>query len=99
MNHLYCCQLQSDCLNNLVTKGQRYFTIDKLKICFGVVTIREINKIEEFFLPMTYEKGFNILVTDSIISSKIAAFSYTLNSFKLISSAKSEGISYLTVGY
>ena len=88
-----------DRLSNLVNKNNGYFTIDNLKICFGTVAIKEINKAEEFFLPVTYEKNFNILVTESLISSKIAAFTYSLNSFKVIATGKSEGISYITIGY
>ena len=35
-------------LNRLLKKDNRYFTIDKLKICFGSITVKEINKFEEF---------------------------------------------------
>lgn len=90
---------QIDCLNRLLKKDNRYFTIDKLKICFGSITVKEINKFEEFFLPITYEKSFNILATDSVSGSEIAAYSTSLNSFKLRASIKSQGISYLTIGY
>lgn len=89
----------SFCLNRLLKKDNRYFTIDKLKICFGSITVKEINKFEEFFLPITYEKSFNILATDSVSGSEIAAYSTSLNSFKLRASIKSQGISYLTIGY
>ena len=86
-------------VDNLINKDNQYFIIDKFKICFGTVQLNKINEFEEFFLPLSYEKTFIVLVTDTAAQSVVSAYKNSLNSFKVLATVKSLAISYITIGY
>lgn len=88
----------SDRLDNLINKDNQYFIIDKFKICFGTVQVNKINEFEEF-LPLSYEKTFIVLVSDTAAQSVVSAYKNSLNSFKVLATIKSFAISYITIGY
>lgn len=86
-------------VNNLVIKGNLFFKLDNVKICFGIAKVNEANVPKNVVLPIEYNsKDFYILATDTSLAT-VQAYPFSNKSFTVCSSEKSLGISYMTIGY